>query len=68
MNFILFTNCNILDVVNERICKGSILVEDGVIREVGDVKDPEGAEIVDLNGAYVSPGLFNCHTHILMSG
>ena len=68
MNFILFTNCNILDVVNEKICKGSILVEDGVIREVGDVKAPEGAETVDLKGAYVSPGLFNCHTHILMSG
>ncbi len=69
MSAILFTNANIMDVVNEKITMGSILVKDGLIEKVGkSVKAPKGAETVDLGGAYVSPGLFNCHTHILMSG
>ena len=69
MGKVFFTNGNIIDVVNEKIFKGSILTEDGVICEVGaDLKAPEGAEVVDFGGNFVSPGLFNCHTHILMSG
>ncbi len=69
MSSVFFTNGNILDVKEEKIFKGSILAEDGLIRAVGeDLKAPEGAEVIDLGGAFVSPGLFNCHTHILMSG
>ena len=69
MSKIFFTNGNILDVVNETIYSGSILTEDGVITAAGaDLAAPADAETVDLGGGYVSPGLFNCHTHVLMSG
>ena len=69
MSKVFFTNGNILDVVNESIYSGSILTEDGVITAVGaDLTAPADAEVVDFGGGFVSPGLFNCHTHILMSG
>lgn len=63
-----FTNGNIMDVVNEKIYKGSIVVENGIITQVSeDVACPEGAEVIDFGGKTVSPGIFNCHTHICMS-
>jgi len=62
-----FTNGKIMDVVNEKIYNGSIVVENGIIKEVGEnVACPEGAEVVDFGGNVVSPGLFNCHVHTVM--
>lgn len=69
MSKVFFANGNIMDVNACKIFKGSILTEEGVIKEVGaDLKAPADAEVVDFKGGFVSPGLFNCHTHILMSG
>lgn len=62
-----FTNGNIMDVVNEKIIKGSIVVENGIIKEIGEnITCPEGAEVIDFGGNTVSPGLFNCHVHTVM--
>ena len=67
MSTTYFTNGNIMDVVNNKIFNGSIVVEDGVITAVGEnIPCPERAEVVDFNGYTVSPGIFNCHTHICM--
>lgn len=62
----VFKNANIVDVVNETvIAGGSVLVEDGVIKEVGtDVAAPADAKVVDLGGKTMLPGLFNCHVHM----
>lgn len=46
---------------------GTVLVEDGKITAVGkDLKIPAGADVMDLSGMWVMPGLIDCHTHICL--
>jgi len=42
-----------------------ILIEDGVIREIGapDLAAPEGANVIDASAKLMHPGLINGHTH-----
>jgi imidazolonepropionase-like amidohydrolase len=42
-----------------------IVVEDGRIAEIG--RGLDGDERVDLHGAAVLPGFFDCHTHVVVS-
>jgi len=53
--------------------KGAIVTDEGQILFVGAEGDLppsaiEGAEIVDLEGRWVTPGLVDCHTHIVYGG
>ncbi len=52
------------------LIEGSILIMDGMIRWVGAGMPPEagGAEVEDLQGRLVTPGLIDCHTHIVHGG
>jgi imidazolonepropionase len=51
-----------------------VLVRDGLIDWVGEASAaPEGAvasasEVVDLEGGWVTPGLIDCHTHLVFGG
>jgi imidazolonepropionase-like amidohydrolase len=61
---IVIQNANILTVTKGRL-KGSILVRDGKIAEVGEkVMIPPGAQVIDAGGEYVMPGIIDCHSHI----
>lgn len=62
----LFTHANVVDVIGgQLLIDQDVLVEDGLIREIGTgIAAPEGAEIVDLTGKTLLPGLFNCHVHM----
>jgi imidazolonepropionase-like amidohydrolase len=45
----------------------AMLITDGVIRWTGamrDLKSPAGAQVVDLAGKFVMPGLINLHGHV----
>ncbi len=44
--------------------RASVVVEGGVIRQVGrDVRPPTGAEVIDGAGKTLLPGLIDAHTH-----
>jgi imidazolonepropionase-like amidohydrolase len=56
---------NILTVTKGAIANGTVLLRDGKIAAVGtNVAVPSDAEIVDVSGRFVSPGLVDCHSHI----
>jgi imidazolonepropionase-like amidohydrolase len=58
-------NAKILTITKGVIEKGTILIEDGKIADVGaDVNVPEGAEVIDASGMTVMPGLVDAHCHI----
>jgi N-acyl-D-aspartate/D-glutamate deacylase len=40
-----------------------VRVRDGIVVEVGPRLDPSGEAVVDAEGAYVTPGLVESHTH-----
>ncbi len=45
-----------------------LLVEEGVIREVGSVSAPTDADTLDADGLVVLPGLVDLHTHLREPG
>jgi imidazolonepropionase-like amidohydrolase len=56
----------LFDGVSNRLAGPTrILVQDGVIREVGPrIEAPAGAETIQLDGMTVLPGLIDAHTHL----
>ena len=50
---------------------GAVAIQDGKIVRVGRRTDMAGnraREIVPLGGAWVTPGLIDCHTHLIFGG
>jgi imidazolonepropionase-like amidohydrolase len=55
----------VLTVTNGTIPNGTVVLRDGKIAAVGaSVNVPAGAEVVDVSGKFVSPGLIDAHSHI----
>ena len=62
---ILITNGKIRTMTGVNYENGCVLIDNGKIIEVGNnIKSPKGAEIIDVNGAWVLPGLIETHCHI----
>ena len=58
-------NGRIITMAGADIDKGTVLIEDGKIKEVGkDVEIPEVAEILDVSGKIVMPGFIDAHCHV----
>lgn len=69
----VFRNATVLDGTEnmEPRIGQTVLVEDGRIAAVGpaaEVDAPMGAREIDLDGAYLLPGLINMHVHLCGSG
>lgn len=61
----------ILTVTKGVIDHGVILIEDGVIKSVGeadDVKVPEGYKVIDASDKWVMPGMVEIHSHMACEG
>lgn len=57
-----------MDDTRRELTGEDILIEDGVIRAIGPaVQAPDGAEVVDVSGCVVTPGLVNTHHHLYQS-
>ena len=56
----LIKNCNIIYL--DRIEKGSVLVEDGKIKEINPT-NADTTDVIDANGLYLSPGFIDVHIH-----
>ncbi|MEM7262861.1 MAG: amidohydrolase family protein, partial [Planctomycetota bacterium] len=47
----------------------SVLIEDGKVVAVGKSIDvPKGAEVIDVRGRHVTPGIIDCHSHMATDG
>lgn len=65
MTRLLFTNARIFDGTGAQLAEGEVVVEDGLIVEVGSGLD--GDEAVDVGGRALLPGMFDCHVHVSLS-
>jgi cytosine/adenosine deaminase-related metal-dependent hydrolase len=62
----LFVNAHVVTMDDERNEHpgGWLLVDGGFVQRVGDGTRPDADEIVDLDGAVLTPGLINTHHHL----
>ena len=62
---IAITNGKVVTVTGQTFENGTVLIEDGKIKAVGQqISVPQDAQVIDAAGCWVTPGLIDCHTHI----
>ena len=66
-NRVLITQAHVLTMTQQTPVDHDILIQDGKIVQMGPQLRAEDAQVIDLQGAYVLPGLFNCHVHTCSS-
>ena len=66
---IFISNATILTITHGTIEKGSILIRNGKITDIGkQLKPPTDAQIIDATRQFVMPGIIDCHSHIGIEG
>ena len=61
----LFRGATVVDGSGADPAPADIVISDGRIVDIGPGLD--GDEAIDLDGKAVLPGLFDCHTHVIVS-
>jgi len=65
MTRLLFTGGRVVDGTGAAPTVADVVVEDGRIVDIGP--DLDGDDAVDVAGRTILPGLFDCHTHVVVS-
>jgi len=65
---LLLKGGTILTGTGEQIDSGDVLIKDGKIARVGKNLKAKGAKVVELNGAWVTPGIIDVHSHLGAGG
>lgn len=65
---ILLKGGTILTGTGEQIDNGDVLIKDGKIAKVGKNLKARGAKVVELEGAWVTPGIIDVHSHLGAGG
>jgi imidazolonepropionase-like amidohydrolase len=61
----LITNATVLTATGPAIQRGSVLIRDGKIAEVGtSITTPSDALVIDANGKWITPGIIDTHSHL----
>jgi len=60
----LLTNVTVFDGEGGRIDNGQVLFRDGKIVAVGQNLAADGAQVIDGQGKYVTPGVIDIHSHL----
>ncbi|RFT16257.1 MAG: amidohydrolase [Candidatus Saccharicenans subterraneus] len=62
---IAITGARILTAAGQSYERGTILIKDGKILDIGaEVKIPAGARVVNASGCLITPGLVDAHSHL----
>ena len=66
----VWQNCRVLTMEEGAplIARGMVAARAGRIIHVGEEAAIEAAEVVDCGGRLVTPGLIDCHTHLVFAG
>lgn len=55
---------NIIDVLSQKIRKGDVLINKGIIAEIESPQKQNAKKTIDVQGKYVAPGFIDSHLHI----
>jgi dihydroorotase len=69
MSTILLSGGRVLDPASGTDATLDVLVQDGLVAAIAaGIDPPEGAEVVEVGGLWVTPGLIDLHTHLREPG
>ncbi len=65
---LLLINGNIYNPYSDEHVSGSILIKDGMLTEIGDVKPSGNEEVIDCSGKVITTGFIDIHVHFREPG
>jgi imidazolonepropionase-like amidohydrolase len=66
MTSLLLKNAHIVDgTAPERSDRVNVLIENGVVRDVGKTVSATSDNVIDVAGRTLMPGLIDCHVHVI---
>ena len=62
---VLIENGTVITIAGENLANTDVLVEDGIITEIGENLDvPRGVDRIDATDKFVMPGIIDAHSHL----